>query len=423
MKCIIAIAFAMLVHSVCIAQTIVGSIHYPSSGINGTIPCPPTLTGSPVFPMKVTLTKPNYSTEDQNTASDAKFTFTGVPSGNIALSPFPQYGGINAWKNGVNIDDKAVLQQHILNNVPIVCPFRLIAGDMNYNGSLNTLDLIAIQNIINNSTTPDNRPWWTIHKSLVWLDSNPDPVFFDTFWSSNPFSAKTSRNGKYLVYKPVSNESSWMNSWETSIASGVTDLLCNTEKYSFFIIKRGDVNGDAQLSNIDAFMPLHSPSSDSTIRIVEKMGPELRTALAMLANERYEVKISALSPTQSICAYQVGLNFDSENLTFEKPKKTKENSLKQNEDDFTTNKELLDRGDFRSSWTIDYAVDKTGFAINREVELFSFNLKAKKDIAKISDAVSLDKTNIEALFFNYDVKPIKDLKLFISIRQLRSDEE
>ncbi len=420
MKCIIAIAFAMLLYSLCIAQTIEGRIHYPSSGVNGTIPCPPTLTGTEVYPMKVTLKKPNNSTEDQNTASDGKFTFLGVPAGNISLTPFPQYGGINAWKNGVNIDDKAILEQHILNITPILCPFRLIAGDMNYSGTLSTLDLIAIQRIINNSTTPDNRPWWTIHKSLVLPDFNPDPIFFDTFWSSNPFNAKTNRNGKYLGYGP--GAPSWMNNWEISTSSGVTDPLC-TEKYSFFIIKRGDVNGDAQLYNIDAFQPFRSPSADPTVKIVEKTGPELRTTQAILANERYEVKISALSSTHSICAYQVGLKFDTENLRFEKTKKTKESLLKQSEDDFTTNPELLEKGDFRSSWTIDYAVDKTGFAINREVELFSFNIKAKKELAKISEAVLLDQTNIETLFFNYDVKPIKDVKLFISIRQLRPDEE
>lgn len=423
MKCIIAIVLAMLMHTVCMAQTVTGLISYPHAGISGTTQCPQTLDGNAVYPVNITLYHGATSQSSVSSTVDG-YSFTGVTTitpGSISLFPSSLWGGGNAWLNGVTVADQSMIQQHILNNTLILCPFRLIAADMNTSGNISTSDVLAIQILLVNSTPPglNNQPWRFIAKNLVLPDFNPDPIFLDKFWSLNPFAATTVRNGKFLKYiKSNLVYDSWMNYWDSSVSAGVTPAKC-TQDYSFFAIKMGDVSGDAQTSNLGNFFPFTSDD----ISLTERSASELRTVSSLLADERYEVKITATAPNESICAYQVGLKFDDKGLGFEKPKKTKERALKQSDDNFTTNKELLDKGEFRSAWTIDYAIDKTGFEPNREVELFSFNVKAKKDIAKITDAVSLDKTTIDALFFNYDVKPIKDVKLFISIRQLKPDEE
>lgn len=422
MKCIAAFASAMLLYCACTAQTISGLISYPHAGISGTTQCPQTLSGSAVYPVSVLLTH-GVGSQSSVSSTSGGFNFTGVSitPGNISLDPSSLWGGNNAWLNGVTVADKSMVDQHILNNTPILCPFRLIAADMNTSGSISTSDALAIQSLLVNGTVPNNQPWRFIAKNLVMPDFNPDPIFLDKFWSSNPFAATTVRNGKFLKYIKTFNDS-WMNSWQSSVSSGVTQPNC-TEAFSFFAIKMGDVSGDAQPANLGNYQPLTTPRVGQEVSLIERSASELRSVMSLLADERYEVKITAIAPGESICAYQVGLKFEDQSLSFEKNKKTKERALKQSDDNFTTNKELLDKGDFRSAWTIDYAVDKTGFEPNREVELFSFNVKAKKDIAKITDAVFLDKTTIDALFFNYDVKPIKDVKLFISIRQLQPGEE
>ncbi len=424
MKCIAAFASAMLLYCACTAQTVSGLISYPNAGISGTTQCPQTLSGLAVYPVDITLTHGNSSVNSvSSTVNGYNFTGFTINPGYIKLDPFPLYGGGNAWLNGVTVADQSMIQQHILNNTLILCPFRLIAADMNTSGTLSTSDVFAVQLLLVNSVPPgnNNQPWRFIAKNLVLPDFNPDLIFLDKFWSLNPFAATTFRNGKLLKYIRTNNDS-WMNSWQSSVSSGVTTPNC-TEPLSFFAIKMGDINGDAQPANLGNYQPLTAPRTGQEVSLVERSTSELRTVSSLLADERYEVKITAIAPNESICAYQVGLKFEDKSLSFEKNKKTKERALKQSDDNFTTNKELLDKGDFRSAWTIDYAVDKTGFEPNREVELFSFNVKAKKDIAKITDAVFLDKTTIDALFFNYDIKPIKDVKLFISIRQLKPDEE
>ena len=428
MKCIVAIAIAMLVYSACNTQSISGKMSYPNHNQFGSsIDCMPlSYDGTAVYEVSLQVVNSAGTYLAPITINSSGFTVSTI-AGTIKLFPAPvgnqmnQNNWLNHWKNGVTVDDVTILQRHINGIEPFRCPFRVLAGDVNKSGTLSTLDALTIQALIVNGTIPTGQPWRYIAKSLVLPDFNPDLVFYDKFWSiTNTLNATTIINGKFLTYQGTIGQNTWMDYWESAISLNSTAPAC-TDKVGFFAIKMGDVNGNAQRDNLNSIPSFWS--SDQNLAFIEKKGTELRSGLTLAGDERYEVKISALSEKESICAYQVGLKFDNQSLSFEKTKKSKERTLKQSDNDFTTNPELLEKGDFRSAWTIDYAVDKTGFEPDREVELFSFNVKAKKDIAKITDAVSLDKTTIDALFFNYDVKPIKDVKLFISIRQLQPGEE
>lgn len=432
MKWLCFVMFSLACFSASTAQvdTITGRISYPNH--NQTAPvvvCNPlSYDGSEVYESKVTIIN-SAGSSINSTSTSSGYTFYTIP-GRVKLYPIPYAANydpnyVNQWKNGVTADDRTIIQRHILNLEPILCPFRLIAADVNKSGSLSTLDLIQMQNLIVNNIPPSGQPWRFISKALVLPDNNADPSFVDQFWSiANTFAAKTFQHGRFLNYLGTLGESTWMDYWETSVSQNSIDSGCSNSfsKVDFFAIKMGDTNGNAQIINLSTIPALSSPG-EPTMTLSERKGPELRTTLALLANERYEVKISAFAEKESICTYQVGLKLDDKSLSFEKNKKSKEQAVKQSDENFTTNKEELDKGNFRSAWSIDYATDKTGFAPNREVELFSFNIVTKREVAKITDAVLLDKSVLEALFFNYDVRPIKDVKLFISIRQLRPDEE
>ena len=409
-----------------------GKMSYPNNNQTApSIDCAPiSYDGNAVYEVNLTVINSANTTLTPILIGSSGFTVTTI-AGKVKLYPAPvgvqtiPSNWLNHWKNGVAVDDVSTLQRHINNVEAFRCPFRALAGDVNKSGTLSIPDMTTIQNLIVNNVVPLGQPWRYISKSLVLPDFNPDPNFYDKFWSiSNTFAATTIRNGQYLSYQGSIGVSSWMDYWEAPISVNSVQPGCNTSvgKLDFYAIKMGDVNGNAQIFNLNS-IPFRSPNQDPSISFSEHSGTELRTTQTLLADERYEVKITALSSSESICAYQVGLKFDDKTLGFEKPKKTKERTLKQSDDNFTSNKEELDKGNFRSAWTIDYAVDKTGFDINREVELFSFNVKVKKDIPKLTEAILLDNAVLSSMFFNYDVKPIKDVKLFISIRQLQPGEE
>ena len=430
-----SIAFFILIHSLTnFAQvSVTGKMSYPNHNQTGSsIDCAPlSYDGSAVFEVNLTVINNAIPLPPPIVINSSGFTVNTI-AGIVKLYPAPvglqsnPTNWVNHWKNGVTVDDVTILQRHINNIEPFRCPFRMLAGDVNKSGTLSVSDLTTMQNLIVNNVPPLGQPWRYISKSLVLPDYNPDPDFYDKFWSiANTFAAKTIRNGQYLTYQGTIGQNTWMDYWEATISTNSVQPGCTNTvgKLDFYAIKMGDVNGNAQISNLNSIPSFTSPDPEPSISFKEKEKPELRTTQALSADERYEVKITAFSEKESICAYQVGLKFEDKSLSFEKNKKTKERVTKQSDDNFTTNPDELEKGNFRSAWMIDYAVDKTGFEINREVELFSFNIKAKKDIAKITDAVLLDKTVLDALFFNYDVKPIKDVKLFISIRQLQPDEE
>jgi hypothetical protein len=402
-----------------------GKVSFPNHSPNtGSITCQPVLyEGDPVYNVNINFQPPSPAGQVTFTSGSGGFTGSVTP-GMQRIFPGSYQQNAVAWKNGVATDDHMTLQQHILNITPIFCPFRLLAGDMNNSGTITTFDLIRINALLLNNTIPveiPGKPWRMVPKSIVIPDPiSGDVAFTSKFWSLDPFGAILKRNGKTYTYLGLPGVT-WMDSHDALASTNSVNPVCY-DKMGFFAVKMGDINGNPVIANIQNifFAPEEGPEISFKGPAIEKT---LRSVLQLQANERYEIKVIVQSEKESICGYQVGIGFDDASLSFEKSKPNRD-KLKQNEENnFTTNKELLEKGDFRATWTIDYATEKTGLETVREVELFAFNLKAKKDIAKLSEAIFLSRANIETKFYNYSAQEIKDVKVTFNIRQLRDDEE
>ena len=81
--------------------------------------------------------------------------------------------------NGVTSFDLAVIQQHIVGNILLDSPYKIIAADINNSNSVSSLDLFLAQQVIITAadTFPDNESWRFIPADFIF----PDPT--------DPFSA------------------------------------------------------------------------------------------------------------------------------------------------------------------------------------------------------------------------------------------
>jgi len=90
----------------------------------------------------VTLTGPmNIST---TTNQNGQYTFTGLNNGTYTIG----VKKLNNAKNGVDIFDLAVLQDHIITRSVITDPYKLLAADVNSDGEIDIFDLADLQDVI-----------------------------------------------------------------------------------------------------------------------------------------------------------------------------------------------------------------------------------------------------------------------------------
>lgn len=146
------------------------------------------------------------------TDADGQFVFEGLQNGNdYSVYPFCN----DDFRNGVSTFDIIQISKHVLNEAPLTSPYKLIAADANKSGTITTLDIVALQKLVLHRTDdlPNNTSWRFVHKNYVFpIHTNPWYETFPELYSVND--------------------------------------ITGAEQVDFVGIKIGDLNGDADMSNI-----------------------------------------------------------------------------------------------------------------------------------------------------------------------------
>ncbi|MCB0635029.1 MAG: hypothetical protein KDC54_00345 [Lewinella sp.] len=104
------------------------------------------------------------------TNADGQYVFPGSPVTAVPLTITPTRD--DNWQNGVSTFDRILITKHILGIQLLDSPYKLIAADVNNNGQISVLDLIALQQIIldPSSASINNTSWRFIPASYDFLD-------------------------------------------------------------------------------------------------------------------------------------------------------------------------------------------------------------------------------------------------------------
>ena len=120
------------------------------------------------------------------TDNEGRYEFTNLGTGNdYTIEPWKNDGP----KDGVTTYDIVLMTRHVLNILPIVDPYKLIAADVNNSGSVTTYDIVELRKMILgiNQAFPTNNSWRFVIASHVFSDpSNPfDPPFPEAIHVNN----------------------------------------------------------------------------------------------------------------------------------------------------------------------------------------------------------------------------------------------
>jgi Dockerin type I domain len=143
--------------------------------------------------------------------------------GNFGVSPTRD----NDWINGVTTFDISLMSKHILDITPITSLYKLIAADVNRDGSIDGADMLLTRNLVLGRTTKfaGNTSWRFMPKSVTpttSADGQPMPNFKEsiTYTSLND----TVRNADFVAIKIGDVSGSAAN---TSLTSGGQTPLLN----------------------------------------------------------------------------------------------------------------------------------------------------------------------------------------------------
>lgn len=138
---------------------------------------------------------------------NANQTFSTDNSGKFSI-PL-QYGSTNIIKpsnyfdkipaNGISTLDLLLLQAHILDKISLNSPYKIVAGDVNSDNKISTLDILYCKRLILNidSTFPGNK-LWTFVDSALQLDAiNPFP--YNDFISTGYYLMPKNNNVVYGI--------------------------------------------------------------------------------------------------------------------------------------------------------------------------------------------------------------------------------
>ena len=151
-------------------------------------------------------------TMDKMTDENGEFAFEDLPAGyNYSLLPEKNDDPLN----GISTFDLVLMSKHILGAQPLSSPYRMIAADVNRSGTITTFDIIELRKLILliNDRFPQNTSWRFIDANFLFPNSD------------NPFETS---------FPEVYNINS----------------LSDSERAGFIAVKTGDVNGSAQLGNL-----------------------------------------------------------------------------------------------------------------------------------------------------------------------------
>ncbi|MEL7220462.1 MAG: peroxidase family protein, partial [Bacteroidota bacterium] len=144
-----------------------------SFDLNGQIQ---TVEGEPLTDVSLELSMLNGN-QEQLTGPDGAYSFSDLPFCDLnVLSPYRNDDPLN----GVSTFDIILISKHILGIDIITDPYDLIAGDINGNGSITTLDLVRLRKVILgiDSDFGENTSWRFVLGAYEFPD-NEDPLTSD----------------------------------------------------------------------------------------------------------------------------------------------------------------------------------------------------------------------------------------------------
>ncbi len=353
--------------------------------------------------------------------TDAGGNFSqNITGAKVALSTTVQG---SSWNTGVSTYDLSLLQNHINGTYLIDCPLRRLAGDADNDGDLDNDDINLIQQLILGqiSSFPNASNWQLVSKNYANSDdSHPDKRFEADFWNT----AKEDALGADYPFKGivrsggVSYDYNGSNSWVDALHATTFDPnpLCAGNEWGFYIVKTGDLSGNASYSS---FTP-PSPNSlvggiNDNVMLEERLITRNQgiSAAARNGNEEYEVRLVAATPIK-VQAYQMTIQFDDEIVELGKIKPNKDYLNQVEAKNFGQAIKTVRGGSFKTLWTADLSEESAGKDMSEGVTLFAFEFKSKESLEVVRNAIQLDNALLESAFYGADglIEEI-DLQIFI----------
>ena len=215
---------------------------------------------------KIAMSSPAMSATSQNASTTGAYTFANlVRNGDYRVTPSRD----GDWLNGVTTFDVALISRHILNSQLLTSPYKLIAADVNRDGSIDALDMLITRRVVlrQMDSFPNNRSWRFVPKSYSFAGIDPLLVSFP----------------EYLAY------------------TNLTDTVFNAD---FVAVKIGDINATATNSPIQ--MSIEPRSTQTFVLEAENTFLE--------AGKTYDILVK--TPKLNTEAFQFTLNYDKNSLKF-----------------------------------------------------------------------------------------------------------
>jgi hypothetical protein len=290
------------------------------------------------------------------------------------------YTYVEDWMYGLSTYDLVLISKHILGFIHLN-GYAMIAADANNSKSLTTFDIIEFRKLIlgiYNKLPEHDQPWQFIPE-YVTLDK-PDNALnnhFDGIGDAlagydNPFGA---------IAKP----------FLPTIPSGAPYLDAGWE----FRMRTGsDRNGfDAvKLGNVDGVYPDPIPEApDECAGEVDMIVP----ATGIEEDEELELRLQGFN-FSNIAAFQLGFFVSNDDFEYNGAGSTELSGFTEENSVGTTH---LSENELRVVWMDDNLSPRT---LQSGGEVFSLQLKAKRDILNLQDVIYLDDKVLENFFLNPD---------------------
>ena len=282
----------------------------------------------------------------------SNYNFLNIPRGdNCDLTPSRDSDFIN----GVTTFDVAVMSRHILDIQPITSVLKLIAGDVNADGSIDALDMVITRRMVlrQMAAFPSNKSWRFVPKIYQF------PAIANTV--------------------PATNFPEFI---------ALTNLTDTFRTADFWAVKTGDLNGSAN----------GSFRADNPTAVVRGgTNPLIIKAKDEFLEKDKEYNIDITSDKMDADGFQFTLNFDKNVI--------KIFSIEQGElSDFTPHNYALFPSEGKATVSWHGSLDSKAFPMN----IFRLRLSAKQSV-QLSDVLRLtsDLTPAEAFTLAGDIRSVE----------------
>ncbi|MCB0550754.1 MAG: T9SS type A sorting domain-containing protein [Phaeodactylibacter sp.] len=272
------------------------------------------------------------------TADDGLYAFNGLELDyDYTITPYRDGDD----HNGLSTFDIVLISQHILGTRPLDSPYKIIAADVNGSGSVSTIDIIQLRQLILSIILelPSNDSWRFVPRAYSFPDPN-DP------WAP-PFPE----------------------------AININNLNGQRLSENFVAIKVGDVDLSARANSLQGVEGRNYPYSLSLDGMDKHLQP----------GEQYVLTLQ--SGLEGILGMQAALQFDPDALVV---KEVKGEAIA----DAYFNQRQLKEGRLAMSWN-------TATPYPAEVVLATFHLRARR-ACWLSEAIQLDESRLAAEAYGLD---------------------